>query len=153
MGFGEAVKSGFSKYFVFSGRATRPEYWYFFLFYVLCNFVAQLCDGALGTGFGKNGGIFSSLVSLVMVLPHLAVSFRRLHDTAHSGWWAGGGLVLACGAGVALVVLKPVALILFLALFLLGLLLLFWLVRPGTPGDNRFGPPPPTAPSALPAPE
>jgi uncharacterized membrane protein YhaH (DUF805 family) len=153
MGFGEAVKSGFSKYFVFSGRATRPEYWYFVLFYVLCNFVAQLCDGALGTGFGKSGGIFSGLFSLALMIPHMAVSFRRLHDTAHSGWWVGGSLLLAVAAGVTLVVMKPVAVILFLALFILALLMLFWLCQPGTPGDNRFGPPPPTAPGALPVPE
>jgi uncharacterized membrane protein YhaH (DUF805 family) len=149
MGFGEAVKSGFSKYFVFSGRATRPEYWYFVLFDVLSNFVGQLCDAALGTGFGKSG-VFSGLVALALVIPHTAVGFRRLHDTEHSGWWVGGSLLLAIVAGVLLVVLKPVALILFLALFLVALLMLFWLCQPGSLGDNRFGPPPPTAPGALP---
>jgi uncharacterized membrane protein YhaH (DUF805 family) len=149
MGFGEAVKSGFSKYFVFSGRATRPEYWYFVLFDVLSNFVGQLCDAALGTGFGRSG-VFSGLVALALLIPHTAVGFRRLHDTEHSGWWVGGSLLLAIVAGVLLVVLKPVALILFLALFLVALLMLFWLCQPGSLGDNRFGPPPPTAPGALP---
>jgi uncharacterized membrane protein YhaH (DUF805 family) len=149
MGFGEAVKSGFSKYFAFSGRATRPEYWYFVLFDVLSNFVGQLCDAALGTGFGRSG-VFSGLVALALLIPHTAVGFRRLHDTEHSGWWVGGSLLLAIVAGVLLVVLKPVALILFLALFLVALLMLFWLCQPGSLGDNRFGPPPPTAPGALP---
>jgi uncharacterized membrane protein YhaH (DUF805 family) len=152
MGFGEAVKSGFSKYFACSGRATRPEYWYFVLFDVLSNFVGQLCDAALGTGFGKSG-VFSGLVALALVIPHTAVAFRRLHDTGHSGWWVGGSLLLAVAAGVALVVMRPVAVILFAALFFLALLMLYWLVSPGTPGDNRFGPPPPTAPGALPVPE
>jgi uncharacterized membrane protein YhaH (DUF805 family) len=152
MGFVEASKTVFSKYATFSGRATRPEYWYFALFAFLTNLAATLVDLALGTHFGngRGSGAFSSITSLALMIPHLAVGFRRLHDTEHSGWWLGGIFLSAVVAGLTIVFLKPLGAILFVVLGILTLLLLIWLCSAGTPGPNNYGPPPPTA--VIPAP-
>ena len=74
MGMIEAVKSCFSNYATFSGRARRSEYWYFCLFNFLVGLVLTFIPFA---------GIFYSLITF---LPGLAVAVRRLHDTGRSGW-------------------------------------------------------------------
>src|SRR5690625_7928192 len=76
------------KYAVFSGRARRKEYWFFFLFNLIITFVLGFIDGFAGTfsvdaGIGLLGGIYA----LAVLLPGIAVSVRRLHDTERSGWW------------------------------------------------------------------
>jgi hypothetical protein len=77
MSFGGAIKTCFSKYATFSGRATRAEYWWFWLF----TFCLGLIGGALSMG------ILSILCTIAFLLPSLAVGVRRCHDTNHSGWW------------------------------------------------------------------
>ena len=84
----------FKKFTVFSGRAHRPEYWYFVLFNILVNIACNIVDNVLGTfnpeyGFGPVGGFYM----LVALMPGLAVTVRRLHDTGRSGWWILIGLV------------------------------------------------------------
>lgn len=113
------------QYATFSGRARRPEYWYFVLIYLLIFIVLSIADAITGsfdadTGIGLLGGLFA----LGMLVPWLAVGARRLHDTDRSGWW----LLL-----VLLPVIGPVV------------LLVFALLR-GTEGDNRYGPEPATEP-------
>ena len=76
MGFGEAIKTCFSKYVDFSGRATRAEFWWFMLFSFIVMFVVGF--------FGK---VLGAIVSLAFLLPTLAVDVRRLHDVGRSGWW------------------------------------------------------------------
>ena len=76
MSFVDAVKSGLRNYAVFKGRATRSEYWWFFLFGV----IAQLAAGSISEGF-------SNLVSVALLLPSIAVGVRRLHDIGKRGWW------------------------------------------------------------------
>lgn len=76
MNFTDAVKTCFRKYADFSGRAKRPEYWWFFLFLVLASFV-----------FDMLGDVIYVLFSLATLLPSLAAGARRLHDTNRSGWW------------------------------------------------------------------
>ena len=66
VGFGQAISSGFSNYFTFSGRATRGEFWWWFLFQFLIGLIP-----------------FAFLVTLI---PELAVTSRRLHDSGRSGW-------------------------------------------------------------------
>lgn len=78
MTFGEAIKTCLSKYVEFSGRATRPEYWWFYLFGFLVN---------IGLALVASGSILSGLISLALFLPSLAAASRRLHDTDHSAWW------------------------------------------------------------------
>ena len=72
----DAVKACLAKYADFNGRATRTEYWWFFLAVLLGSAVASLI--ALRV---------YALFSLVTLLPMIAVGARRLHDTNRSGWW------------------------------------------------------------------
>ena len=76
MTFGESIKTCFSKYADFSGRADRSEFWWFELFLVL-----------LIVGAGMVSEMLANLVSLAVLLPSLAVGARRLHDVNKSGWW------------------------------------------------------------------
>jgi uncharacterized membrane protein YhaH (DUF805 family) len=114
MGFGEAIATCLRKYAVFSGRATRPEYWYWALFQALVALVLRI---AAEFRDDHVVAIVSAAVALVMLLPGLAVTVRRLHDTDRRGWW-----VLIC----PLVFIGPIILVLLLS-------------RPGTEGANRFG--------------
>ena len=98
MSFTDAIRDGFSKYVTFTGRSSRPAYWWFYLFGVLVLIVALAIDYALGTG-----GIIYALAALAMLLPNLAVLVRRLHDSGHSGWWLLIGLLPLIGAIVLLV--------------------------------------------------
>lgn len=104
----------------FRGRARRREYWSFFVGNVLVGlalgFVDALIQGTAGAGVGVLGLLFVAMV----VVPGLAASVRRLHDTGRSGWWL-------------LVALVPI----------LGpLSLLAFYLQDGDPGPNRFGPSP-----------
>lgn len=85
----EAVQSVLSQYFGFRGRARRSEYWFWILATILFGIFAALIDMALGISFARPGPV-SSLLNLLLFIPGLAVSFRRLHDIGKSGWWIGG---------------------------------------------------------------
>jgi uncharacterized membrane protein YhaH (DUF805 family) len=139
MEFGTAIKTCFSKYVTFSGRASRSEFWWYTLFNILGAIVARILDLLAGTSFHMtmpNGssvsmgyGYILSLYALVVVLPTLSVAVRRLHDRNRSGWWYW----------------------LFLVPFVGGIWLIFWFCRRGTSGENRFGPNPLAASVASPA--
>ena len=81
MTFGQSISTCFSKYADFSGRASRSEYWWFYLFCLILNWGASIVDAV-----GGSGGFLSIAVILVTFLPQLAASARRLHDTGRSGW-------------------------------------------------------------------
>ncbi|MFM6323452.1 MAG: DUF805 domain-containing protein [Microcystis panniformis] len=70
------------KYAVFNGRARRKEYWMFFLFNIIIAFVLDFVEGLVGSP-----GVIGLLYSLAVLIPGIAVSVRRLHDTERSGWW------------------------------------------------------------------
>jgi uncharacterized membrane protein YhaH (DUF805 family) len=72
------------KYAVFSGRARRKEYWMFALFNFIFSLVLTIIDFLLGIG---NWAVLSMIYSLAVLIPGLAVAFRRLHDTNRTGWW------------------------------------------------------------------
>lgn len=81
-------------YVNFSGRARRTEYWMFVLFNVVASIVLGIVQNILGltylttvAGQTAEQGILTSLYSLAVFLPALAVLFRRLHDIGKSGWW------------------------------------------------------------------
>lgn len=76
MTFGESIRTCFSKYATFDGRATRSEYWWFFLFTFLVSAALSIFSEVLP-------GVFS----LGVLLPSLAVGVRRLHDIDKSGWF------------------------------------------------------------------
>ena len=82
MNFQEAVKTCFGKYVDFSGRASRSEYWWFVLAYVIVAIVA---------GFIHQ--VVYGLVILAFLLPLLAAGARRLHDIGKSGWWLLLGMI------------------------------------------------------------
>jgi uncharacterized membrane protein YhaH (DUF805 family) len=73
----ESVKGSLSKYAVFSGRATRREFWTFYLFYLVVNFAA----GFVGSPLVEN------LVTLGLITPLVACGARRMHDVGKSGWF------------------------------------------------------------------
>lgn len=102
----------------FSGRARRREYWMF----ALINLIAGILLAGVGRAIGT--AHVSTLYSLGVLIPSLAVGARRLHDTDRSGWFLLLGIV-------------P---------FLGWLILLFFLVQEGTRGNNRFGPDPKATP-------
>ncbi|MDE5726616.1 MAG: DUF805 domain-containing protein [Duncaniella sp.] len=97
----------------FSGRASRSEYWWFYLLTVVLGLVAGFIGGLLGETVHS---ILTGIVSLGLFLPSLGVMVRRLHDTGRSGWW---WLIALTGIG--------------------ALLLLYWLVQPSQPVPNKYG--------------
>lgn len=105
-------------YATFSGRARRKEYWIFFLFNVLISLGLGVIDVVAGTySVEYETGFFSGLYSLLVLIPSIAVSVRRLHDTNRSGWW---------------VVISLIPIIGVLVLFVFTCL-------DSQPGTNRFG--------------
>ncbi len=118
MNFVDAVKSAFARFADFATRSSRSEYWWFTLFYLLVILVVNITESSVfGQGMEMTSGIINLLVLLVIIVPTISVTARRLHDIGRSGWWQ-------------LIALIP----------LLGvLILLYWVVKPGEDGDNRFG--------------
>ena len=106
------------KYAVFSGRASRREYWMFVLFNFIIGWALVLIGRvALGDAAAT---VLSDVYTLAVFIPGLAVSVRRLHDTDFSGWFM-------------LMALIPI----------LGWIgLIYFLVQDSTPGDNKYGPNP-----------
>jgi uncharacterized membrane protein YhaH (DUF805 family) len=120
----------YKRYFDFSGRSRRKEFWMWVLFYVIVAVVCNLLDSALGLGgtttsysdvtdsgvsmgYSSRGGILAMIWGLVNLIPAIAVSVRRVHDHDKSGWF----------------ILIPIYnLILY--------------CMEGTRGPNRFGPDP-----------
>lgn len=103
------------KYTEFSGRASRKEYWTFFIINFIIVFLLELIEGLIW-----DARIFSGLYSLFVLLPGLAVFVRRLHDTDRSGWWFFLSFIPLIGAFI----------------------LFIFTVQAGTPGENRYGYPP-----------
>lgn len=120
MSFAEAVKVCFSKYVVFSGRARRAEYWWYTLFLIIVSILLGVLDGMFFGMTMETTGPLGALFTLATLIPSIAVSVRRLHDTDRSGWWL-------------LIALLP---------FIGWIVLLVFFVTKGTPGQNRFGPDP-----------
>jgi uncharacterized membrane protein YhaH (DUF805 family) len=120
------------QYVDFSGRARRREYWMFVLINVVILIVLSLIDTLLGTGdfratsgggsfYAANSlGLLSGLYTLAVLLPSIAVTVRRLHDTDRTGWWILLGFIPIIG----------------------GIVLLVFYVLEGTRGPNRYGPDP-----------
>lgn len=83
-----AFVTALKRYAKFSGRAGRPEYWYFSLIYLLASVILAVLDMIAGWYDPKVGmGVLSAIFTIGLLLPSLAVSVRRLHDTGRNGWW------------------------------------------------------------------
>ena len=104
-----------NKYALFSGRARRMEYWMFTLFNVIISFALGFIEGILG-----GPGILGLIYGLAVLIPGIAVTIRRLHDTDRSGWWL-------------LIIFVPI---------IGALVLLVFMILEGTPGENQYGPNP-----------
>lgn len=119
------------RYAEFSGRSRRVEYWMFTLVHGII--VLVLCIGVTGFGImkqpviGATSGMILAAYALAALVPSLAVTVRRLHDIAKSGWW-----ILLC--------IVPI---------IGGIIVLVMTVLDGTHGSNQYGPDPKEA--ALPA--
>ena len=85
MDFVQAIKSCLGQYATFTGRASRSEFWWFFLFQLL-----------VMAATGMLGDVINGIASLALLLPALAVGARRLHDIGRTGWWQ---LLLLTGIG------------------------------------------------------
>lgn len=102
----------------FQGRILRSTYWYYVLAYVAIYLVAYLLD-VLIFGSDSQTRVLSIIVSLLAIVPGLAVGVKRAHDRNHSGWFLLIGLIPLIG----------------------GLWLLIELgFMKGTEGDNKYGP-------------
>ena len=101
------------KYAVFSGRASRTEYWMFVLFNILAILLLTFTEVLLRGVSDKDQTILSDIYQLAVLVPTLAVGWRRMHDTDRSGWWS----------------IVPIVSLIFA-------------VGEGTKGDNKFGPSP-----------
>lgn len=109
------------KYAVFSGRARRKEYWFFVLFNIIIAFALTFIDFSTGLyDVEYEIGLLSSLYSLAVLVPSIAVTIRRLHDTSRTGWWF-------------LIAFIPIIGVIVLLVFM---------VFDSTPGDNQYGPNP-----------
>src|SRR5688500_12057680 len=106
------------KYATFTGRARRKEYWMFTLFQMIFFIVAAILDSMLGLTFGMLPyGYLYFGYAIVTLIPGIAVTVRRLHDTNRSGWWLLIALIPIIGA-----------------IWLLVLMCL-----DSTPGSNKYG--------------
>lgn len=104
--FTDALK----KYAEFSGRSNRKEFWMFVLVYVIIYIGLSVIDGFFGTI------LLSTLFSLLVLVPNISITTRRLHDTGRSGWWQ-------------LIYLVP----------LIGLIVMIVFLCQESSGDNEFG--------------
>jgi len=118
MDFQTSIKTCFNKYAVFSGRASRSEFWFFVLFGFLGGIITAIIDVMiLGFPAEKNGPI-NLIFSIALIIPSISVTARRLHDINKSGWWQ----------------------LLWLTI-IGGILLIIWNATEGESKKNKFGPP------------
>jgi len=129
MGFGAAVQSAFKKTFNYQGRASRSEYWWFYLFYLL-SFTALITVFMVILGIASDHnrtndsvnpmfgalGLLGFLYLLAMLVVQLPLSIRRLHDSGKSGFFL-------------LLTFVPFG----------GIVLLVFFCLPGTNGANQYG--------------
>ncbi len=115
----DAVKSVYSNYFNFQGRARRSEYWWFYLFAVIVAVVFNVI-AVMGDALTMVGSVLYMIFLIASIIPQLAVSVRRLHDTGRSGWWLLISLIPLVGA----------------------IVLIIFLVGDSQAGENKYGPNP-----------
>ena len=121
--FAGAIVLGFQRYFDFSGRSSRSEYWWWTLFVIIGGVIFTYANMLIGTyNEDTESGLIEGIFGLVTVIPWIAVGVRRLHDIKRTGWWV------------------LFAFLFFWLFFIPILLLLYWATRPGDQGDNKYGP-------------
>lgn len=150
------------RYFEFSGRSTRSEFWLFILFMVIVLIVASLIDRfALGS---TGPGILYFVAAIAHLIPGIAVSVRRLHDIDRTGLWVllfwlapivvsligmifmGGSIMMMMGGGdtaaiAGLATMGAGFLLIAIIDIVIVIISIVFYVTPGTPGPNTYGPP------------
>ena len=106
-----------NKYATFSGRARRKEYWMFLLINLVVSVALALIDSLIGSVSESGMGLLSSVYSIGVLIPSLALSVRRLHDIGRTGWWVLISIIPVIGAVVLLV----------------------FMLLDSEPGSNRYG--------------
>ena len=95
---------------VLEGRASRQEYWMFFLFSFIVSFCIVIVELILESITKTNQSVLSNIYSLAMLAPSISVAIRRMHDTNRSGWWS-----------------------------IVPIMSLVYLIEAGHPGENKYG--------------
>jgi uncharacterized membrane protein YhaH (DUF805 family) len=118
--FVDSIKICFKKYFVVEGRASRSEYWYWFLFVFIIGLFVDYLDATIAGvpwfEYEELYGPLGIILTVITLLPGVAVGVRRLHDVNKSGWW------------------------LLISFTVIGLIpLLIWTISKGSSGKNQFG--------------
>lgn len=150
MGPLEATQSVLANFADFSGRASRSEYWWFVAVWTVVYLVI------IGLQQGKSK-LPENVFIVVTAVPVMSVSFRRLQDIGHSGWWSVAELLVFCGIAWALYSSLPSEVsddtvtenplgpkfVISAALFIVATILIVWhFSLPSEPGSNEYGPNP-----------
>ena len=87
MGFAQAVATCMANYATFSGRASRSEFWWFYLFATVINLSSPFVGGLAFADNLAAAAAVPMIVEVFFIIPLLAAGARRLHDCGRSGWW------------------------------------------------------------------
>ena len=166
MTFQQAIITCLRKYFTFSGRARRSEYWWFVLFCFLGGFVTAFVESFINgvTGTADGPTLLSGAFNLATFIPSLAVGWRRMHDTGRSGLYLFYPMFAIIGFLTFLgIFARPalengdfsqlsgligvVAVIAAIVVIVSPFIVLFWLTRPSQTGQNQYGPNPHEVPT------
>jgi uncharacterized membrane protein YhaH (DUF805 family)/gas vesicle protein len=151
LSFTEALHEARGKLLQFNGRSRRSEFWWCALALLIANFILNLIP------------FIGGLVALVLSLLMIPLAFRRLHDSGHSGWWLGASMIIGCfymcllGSAIFSVVTgdasdttellqsvissfgNPLVLITGFVNFILGIIILVFLLQDSKFGSNKYG--------------
>lgn len=152
------AKLPLQKYADFTGRAPRAEFWWYILAVIILTVIAKIIDNILGMNLVGPYGPLYLLLALGLLVPNIAVTVRRLHDTNRSGWWillpivavclmlvfGGGAMIGGAAAGGAAGMAAGAGLMILFGLLALvaDIVLIVFCVMPGTTGANTYGPDP-----------
>tara|TARA_B100000214_G_C23531322_1_gene429621 strand:+ start:54 stop:428 length:375 start_codon:yes stop_codon:yes gene_type:complete len=116
MNFTEAVESFFKNYATFTGRSSRSEYWYAFLFLIILGAGLGFIEGFLGLFPYTEESVLAIIAQVFLLVPSIAIIARRFHDINMSGWWY------------------------LIAFTIIGLIpVIYWLCKAGDEDDNKYG--------------
>ncbi len=89
MTFQQSIQTCFKKYADFKGKASRTEYWGFWIFLLIVSLLIAYIDRSFFSGFTNTVGTgpMGFLFGISVLVPLIAVGARRLHDSNRSGWW------------------------------------------------------------------